>query len=207
VFCTGDYDRLRYEVLERYRDSDIPVTFGVLIADYDQRESQEFILNYLDRFHRRSGKLFDFFIPGYVSGYHSADMKRVKYGGKEYYWQKGLFDSFLEQFEKQFGIRYEYNPMLILMEHSNVEGYRGKRIIIDLCEEPHGVRKAGVLFDKIFSIAEEYVSIEEFSENLASMYMKGALTDTIVAALGIFDNGALSQLPERMSRARRYRLR
>ncbi|MEX1377682.1 MAG: hypothetical protein AB1Z23_09480 [Eubacteriales bacterium] len=37
MFPTGSFDRLRHDVLDRYSDMDIFITFGVLIADYDMK--------------------------------------------------------------------------------------------------------------------------------------------------------------------------
>lgn len=43
----GQYDRLVHEI-KRREDNSIPVTFGLLIADYNQQTCREYILNYID---------------------------------------------------------------------------------------------------------------------------------------------------------------
>ena len=64
MFATGDYNRFYCDVMERYSDVDIPITFGILIADYDQQMAREHIINYLDVFNETSGKYIDFLFRG-----------------------------------------------------------------------------------------------------------------------------------------------
>ena len=44
---SGDYKRFEIEIVNRYEDYDIPITFGILIADYRQRNCSDYIINYL----------------------------------------------------------------------------------------------------------------------------------------------------------------
>ncbi len=59
MFPTGDFDRLKYEIIEWYSDIDIPITFGILTADYEQSLAREYIINYIDVFDKRSNKYID----------------------------------------------------------------------------------------------------------------------------------------------------
>jgi hypothetical protein len=43
----GSYDRMVHEI-KRRENRDIPVTFGILIADYRQQINREYILNYIE---------------------------------------------------------------------------------------------------------------------------------------------------------------
>ena len=58
------FESLSKRVLEKY-DEEIPITMGILVADYRQSDAREYILNYLNRFDEKSGKYIDFYLPGY----------------------------------------------------------------------------------------------------------------------------------------------
>lgn len=58
------FEKLSRRILEKY-DEDIPITMGILVADYRQSDAREYILNYLNRFDERSGRYIDFYLPGY----------------------------------------------------------------------------------------------------------------------------------------------
>ena len=116
MFPIGSYDRLFYDVIDnRYSDYDV-VTFGILIADPRQTEAREYILNYLQVFHNASGELFDFYLPGYSSvQYGDLESFGITIDRTEYYFGKRLFLEFLQELNRNFGIQYTFNPMLILM--------------------------------------------------------------------------------------------
>lgn len=193
MFPTGDFDRLKYEIMEWYSDIDIPITFGILIADYEQSLAKEYIINYMDVFDKRSNRYIDFFIPGYVI-YGSDDDIRTSMKNKQgdaYYFSRTLFHDFIEKFETYFDYKYEFNPVLILVELKNRNFVGTKKIVIELDSERTSIKKAGVLFNNIFEIAKRYVNITDFSRELTATYLKNTLADSVIDAI---DNSMLTEL-------------
>ncbi len=117
MFATGDFERLKHDIVKRYENNDIKITFGILIADYDQSLAREYILNYLKIFNKKSDKYIDFFIPGYVPYHnHASPTKFIDTGKHRYYFSRELFESFIHEFEGQFDFEYSFNPVLVLVE-------------------------------------------------------------------------------------------
>ncbi len=201
MYPTGDFDRLKYEVMEWYNGDD-PVAFGILIADYDQTLAREYILNYLNIFDNRSKKYIDFFIPGY-SEYETPKSIKLSRTGKKYFFDRSIFENFIEQFQRCFDYEYEFNPVLILVELKNKDFYNSKKIIIELDSDYNDVKHTGVLFQKIFNIAKKYVEIQDFSRELNYTYIKGALADSIVGAI---DNSILTEINEQRKNIRRFKI-
>ena len=196
MFPTGDYDRLYYDVLQQYNDIDIPITFGVLIADYDQRLASEYIINYLDFFDMSSGKYIDFFIPGYIPYERYGDDNCIPIHfcnkrGEQYYFNREVFHRFITEFGNKFGIKYPYNPILVLVELTKGNFANSRKIIIDLDSNERDIKRTGVLFDKIFSIAKQYTAINDFEYGLARTHIKGDWLDAVVRAL---DNSIITEL-------------
>ena len=101
MFPTGDYERFEHEIGSVYRDYDIPITYGILIADMRQPACAEHIVNYLNRFHRLSNKYFDFFIPGYsFYGYRNGKKLDSCIDGKSLFFSDELFDEFVQKIEE-----------------------------------------------------------------------------------------------------------
>ena len=110
---------------------DIPITIGILIADYRQTEAREYILNYLNIFDKKSGKYIDFYLPGYnqikkydnnkskhiymeIKNYNEANkIIAVNRTRKEYFFDDIVFENFLYEFETKTSVKYVYNPMLV----------------------------------------------------------------------------------------------
>lgn len=202
MYPTGDFDRLKYEVMEWYSGDD-PVTFGILIADYDQTLAREYILNYLNIFDNRSNKYIDFFIPGY-SEYETSKSIKLTRTGKKYFFDRNIFEDFIEKFQRYFNYEYEFNPVLLLVEIKNKDFFNSKKIIIELDNEYSDIRHAGVLFQKIFEIAKKYVEIQDFSRELKATYIKDACADSIVNAI---DNSLLSEINEQRKNIRRFQIK
>ncbi len=181
----NSYDRLKNDVINRYRDhsDEEYVTFGILLADARQSETREYILNYLDAFDRHAYHYFDFFIPGYQQEEWLGG-KRIVFRRTVYYFCNDIFDEFCENLEKDFRVRYTYNPMLILV--SMKKGYieSAKHIVIELDNEgEHGVKRCGMLFDDIFEIARRSIELKDIQRGLAFRYIKANALDTIVDAI------------------------
>ena len=202
------FESLSKKVLEKY-DEDTVVTIGILVADYRQTDAREYILNYLNRFDEKSSKYIDFFLPGYymfaresqnnwsnrshinicVSNHCSSNcpiyMNRLN---ERFYFDDYLFEDFLREFEKKTNISYTYNPMLILVEVKKAVCY-GRiefqdKMVIELDDGTlGGLRRSGMLFEKIFELAKREVNIDRFGKEIRMHYMKGGIIERIVSVL------------------------
>ena len=78
------------------KKKEIGVTvFGILICDYRQQSCREYILNYLNRFHKLAGKNIDFYLPGYVEEYPSyAEQNTIESPTKDII----LYQKFMKSF-------------------------------------------------------------------------------------------------------------
>lgn len=215
----GDFRTFRHEFLSRYSDygDHEEVSFGILVVDYRQHDAREYILNYLEDFNRDSGRVFDFFIPGYLERWainlndsdsgsydrHRIRVSRAGYKNSDYYFSYNSFRNFCCELENMFGIRYTYNPMLILM--SMEKGYLGtaRYIVIELDSAPNGIRRSGQLFSRIFEIARSDNSLEAFRRKCSLFYVKDNIVNSIVRSVGV---PWLEQIATVGNELKRYRI-
>lgn len=105
-----------------------------------------------------------------------------------YYFDKFLFDDFIEEMETKMCIEYTYNPMLVLVE-VNKSKDRGKiefqnKMVIELDEDSdRGVTRAGILFNRIFEVAKQEVGLDRFKQNIRMYYIKGHAVNNIIRAI------------------------
>lgn len=205
----GTFDEICKKVLQKYEDDEV-VTIGILIADWQQDEAKQYIIDYMDRFDRKSGKYIDFYIPGYYERSNELNVEiNKKYHPNSYvkwdnipddaafflrresipyYFDKFLFDDFIEEMEVRMGIRYTYNPLLLLVE-ADRRKERGQiefqdKLVIELDEDTNrGLRHAGELFDRIFEIAKKEVNLDRLSSGVRMYYIKGKTVQKIIGAL------------------------
>ena len=199
---TGDFSRFQDDILSRYRDQTIPITFGVLIADHRQREAREYILNYLNGFDKLSGNYIDFFIPGYTEINYLVKIPSKP--NKKFYFSQELFDGFVEGFEKYFEVEYVFTPMLVLIELQTNDYINARKIVLELDSEFSCIKRSGLLFKRIFTIAQQYVALDEFSYNLQQTYMKGAYLDSFINAL---DNSVVTEIRKQHKHVRYFAVR
>lgn len=199
----GDYNRLVYEI-KRRENPNIPVAFGILIADYDQHECREYILNYIDTFNYKSDRYINFYLPGYLEekSYHDNN-KTIVINKKKYYFNRQVYLDFLKHLEKDFGIQYPYNPVLILLEYNNGNFISSKRIIIKLDDHGLQIKQTGELFEEIFKIAQENVDINDFSNMLQINKLKNNLFETIIKCI---DNKYITAIYDINKQIKEYRL-
>lgn len=205
----GTFDEICKAVLQKYEDDRV-VTIGILVADWQQDEAKQYILDYMDRFDIKSGKYIDFYIPGYYEKsnefngeiskkYHPNSYVKwdsipndaaffLRRKATPYYFDKFLFDDFIEEMEVRMGIRYTYNPLLLLVEVDREKG-RGQiefqdKLVIELDKDNNrGLRRAGELFDEIFEIAKKEVNLDRFGSGVKMYYIKGKAVQNIIGAL------------------------
>lgn len=200
---------LKKQIKESYGDIE-KLTIGILVADAEQQEAKEFIMNYMNMFDKKSGKYIDFFIPGY---YTDDDKEKTELRRKyhpncyvrdrnfphprvfwldrsfsSYYFDRDAFESFLWFMSNELGIQYTYNPMLIMLEidTTNCRGELSfqKKMVIELDEDSYrGLRRTGMLFDKIFELAKSNVSLSRFSNEVRVYYIKGNAINRLIKGL------------------------
>jgi len=207
MYPTGNYERFKNDVLERYEAIDIPITFGVLIADYRQDRAKQYILKYLKVFDAESNEYIDFFIPGYQPDYSGKNNEclRVKdRRGYRYFFDEDIFEGFITEFQKTFHYAYEFNPVLVLVELNGKQFANARKIVIELDSPDSDIRRAGSLFLEIFNIAKRHVNIEDFSKFLVGTYLKGAYADAIIQAIG---NDLLSEINNQQKNIRRFTIK
>ncbi|GIO97184.1 hypothetical protein J14TS5_22700 [Paenibacillus lautus] len=199
----GQYDRLVHEI-KRREDNSIPVTFGLLIADYNQQTCREYILNYIDRFNYKSGRYINFYLPGYLEEnfYHSNNKIIIK--DKKYYFNREIYLEFLDKLEKDFSIDYPYNPVLILFEYDQGHFSKTKRVVIELDSNGSGIKKVGEIFEKIFELAKTNVNIRDFSKALQKSSLREGMLDKIIEGI---DNSILTVVHNQTKNLRKYSLK
>lgn len=111
------FDQITQEILDKYDYKTI--TVGILIADGNQTAARDYIINYMDKFDKESGKYIDFFVPGYCERisnstvsiekrYHPNAYEKwicmgdlpmfiIRRNQTAYYFDKFLFDDFIEE--------------------------------------------------------------------------------------------------------------
>lgn len=198
----GNYDRMVFEI-KRRENPEIPVTFGVLIADYRQSLSREYILNYIKRFDYKSDKYINFYLPGYLEENFYGTQEKIVLKGKEYYFKYDVYDEFLERLEDEFQIEYSYNPRLILFEYYEGHFKKSKKISIELDSGKLNIKKTGELFERIFNIAKKKVALEDISRSLQRYEMKSGFLDSIVTVL---DNKVISLIHDKNENMKVYRI-
>lgn len=203
MWALGSYERLVYEI-KRRENPDLPVTFGLLIADFDQQKCKEYILNYIDVFNYKSGEYINFYLPGYMEEGMYESKKKITIKGKDYYFKREIFLEFLMKLEQDFDIDFPYNPVLILLEYDRGHFKMSKRIVIELDANGAQIERTGDFFEQIFSIARRVVSLEDVSEALVAKQLKGGLLDTIFAMV---DNSYLSAIYNKHGECKKYKLK
>lgn len=202
------FDQITQEILDKYDYKTI--TVGILIADGNQTAARDYIINYMDKFDKESGKYIDFFVPGYCerisdstvsieNRYHPNAYEKwicmgdlpmfiIRRNQTAYYFDKFLFDDFIEEMETKMCIEYTYNPMLVLVE-VNKSKDRGKiefqnKMVIELDEDSdRGVTRAGILFNRIFEVAKQEVGLDRFKQNGRMYYIKGHAVNNIIRVI------------------------
>lgn len=199
----GQYERLVHEV-KRRENPNIPITFGLLIADYRQQKCREYILNYIERFNYRSGKYINFYLPGYLEENIGSSDQKISLQQKEFYFNVDIYLDFLSHLEVDFGISYPYTPVLILLEYNKGHFKKAQKIVIELDSDGTEIKQTGKLFEEIFSIAKKYVSVSDISKALIKNEIKIGLLNSIVNGIG---NSFLTTVYIKNNEIKKYKLK
>lgn len=199
----GQYERMVDEI-KRRENPYIPITFGLLIADYRQQKCREYILNYIERFDYKSDRYINFYLPGYLTERFENEKNKIKIKDRNYYFDENIYLDFLNHLEDDFEIDYPYNPVLILVEYDKGHFKNTHKIIIELDSNGSEIEQTGMLFEKIFSIAKSKVTIKEFSNDLIKDKIKLDLISIIIDCIG---NRYLSAIYSENNLVKKYRIK
>lgn len=201
MWPVGTYERMVYDIKAR-ENPYLPVTFGVLIADYRQQKAREYILNYISRFDKLTGKYINFYLPGYLEerdyGCDGIDIR-----GLQYKFCPQEYMKFLESFSYDFDIDYPYNPVLVLIEYDRGHFKLSRKITIELDSDGSKIEQSGRLIERIVDIAKEYVSLDDFSTRLTRDAVGSSLLERIIEAT---NNAMLVSISKGVNDAMRYRI-
>ena len=201
MWPVGTYERMVYDIKAR-ENPYLPVTFGVLIADYRQQKAREYILNYISRFDKLTGKYINFYLPGYLEerdyGCDGIDIR-----GLQYKFSPQEYMKFLESFSYDFDIDYPYNPVLVLIEYDRGHFKFSRKITIELDSDGSKIEQSGRLIERIVDIAKEYISLDDFSTRLTRDAVGSSLLERIIEAT---NNAMLVSISKGVNDAMRYRI-
>ena len=192
MFPVGSFSRMKNDLwLREYeKGTDIPITVGILIADYRRSFCKENVLNQLERFDKKSGPLIDFYIPGYCKtseiDEHYADKYRFK--NQEYSFSPKYFNEFIDELEKR-NIRVTGRTQLLLIPYEHHHLLFDQAISFDLESDESGnkIESTKLFFESIFQIASETTAFEIFKARInhdrASNWFFGFLKEKLPDAI------------------------
>lgn len=190
IFQYEDFVR---KVKQKRREKGVTV-FGILICDYRQQLCREYILNYLNRFHKLAGKNMDFYLPGYVEECQSyLEENAIRIANKKYYFVPEIYEEFLDNLSNDFDIPFPYNPNLILMEYEGGHFKKSKKVIIELDSSERDIQKVGKLFEEIFVIAQNKVDLKKMMGQLGKNQIRDNFWDMLIE---LIDNKYLTKVKD-----------
>ncbi|HFD2031387.1 TPA: hypothetical protein ACF2C8_003205 [Clostridium perfringens] len=199
MWPVGTYENMINDI-KRGKEKDETVTFGILVADYRQQLSKEYILNYVDVFNEKSDRYINFYLPGYLEVSDSKESIVIE--NKSYRFDYPTYRDFLRMLELDFGIEFPYNPVLILIEYKNGHFKKTNKLIIEL-DEDSNIKKTGKLFEVLFEEAKKEVHLENIKNGVRNRFVKNGLIDKIVDACG---NPIISLVNLGYNEIKRYKL-
>lgn len=154
----GSYERFIRKIKGQENHREKVNYFGVLFCDVRQSKAKEYILNYLDVFHNRSGKFIDFYIPGYIpegDNWCQENEGSISVGREKFLFNSNTYNDFCHHFESDFKVDIPFSSRLVLLEYKNGNFSTARKIVIELESSEEGTKNVGKLFLNIFKCAEE----------------------------------------------------
>ncbi|EHA1007028.1 hypothetical protein ACV30Q_15295 [Clostridium perfringens] len=180
MWPVGSYENMINDI-KRGKEKDETITFGILIADYRQQLSREYILNYVDIFNEKSDRYINFYLPGYLEVEEVKEAIVIE--DKKYRFDYFEYKKFLQKLESDFEIEFPYNPVLILIEYKDGHFRKTSKLIIELDGESN-IKKTGDLFEILFEEAKKEVHLEDIKNGVRNRFIKNGLIDKIVDVWG-----------------------
>ena len=196
MFPTGSFDRMKSELWFREYEkcTDIPITVGILIADYRRRFCKENVINQIERLDKKSGPLIDFYIPGYCK---TAEIDEVyledfRFKGKSYSFSVEYYNEFIEKLEKM-GVEVTGRTQFLLIPYENNKLQVNQALCFDLenDENKSKIVSTKLFFDSIFEISKETTQFEVFKRKIAQervsagviRFLKENLPNTVLSLI------------------------
>lgn len=188
----GTYDRFLRKIKGQEFSKEKSNYFGVLFCDVRQANAREYVLNYLDVFHKRSGKFIDFYIPGYIPSeeyYGSKNRNIIHLGKQKYIFDQSEYIYFCERFERDFDVTFPFSATLVLLEYTSGHFSNARKIVFELEYSESGIKSAGNLFFNIFNCAEAGkmgTSLDALSDCLSEKEKKKMVWSAAQCILNLF---------------------
>lgn len=203
----GTYERFLRKIKGQENSGEKVNYFGVLFCDVRQSKAKEYILNYMDVFDNRSGKLIDFYIPGYIlvdeSDKTSSNPKNeISISNKTYIFCKDEYIKFCNAFGKDFDVEFPFSSTLVLMEYKKGNFSTARKMIFELEDTEAGIKSAGPLFLGIFKCAESGemgMTLDQLSKRLSIEATEGTLSaigNSVLNFFGVDIEPVISQYQE-----------
>ena len=204
--------------IEAFKDKET-ITVGLLVADARQSDSRDYLLNYLDYFHRRSGNYFSFYVAGFTPEPFGFDFTKpfdptdnlyknlylIEIDRKKYYFDAIEFEHFIVELEEELKIKYTFNPMLVLFEMKPGHWGEARRVVFELDNmDDHNVRRSAVFFSELLDITKEVTSLKDITRKQKNYAIKGSIIDRIIASLDI---PLIGEVKNSIEDIRRYRIK
>lgn len=176
MFPTGSFEAMEFELRKREyeKGTDIPITVGILIADFRRRFCKENIFDNIERLDKKTGPLIDFYIPGYCLtseiDTHYQNSYRLKNG--TYSFSSQYFDEFVEHLEN-IGITVTGRTQLILLNYHRGSLKFDDIFSIDLedAERSGKIKSVKLFFDQIIEIASHTTEYPFFERTINTNFL------------------------------------
>lgn len=170
VHPVRSYRRMINELAHREdsRGTDIPITVGILIADFRRNFCRENICSQIERLNRKSGPLIDFYIPGYIRTIlEDSESDCLCFKDAGYRFSRHDFDEFIYKLEDR-GIKVTGHAQLLLIPYEKKRLWFRDAISFDLeKDESSGkIESTKLFFDFIFEISKSTTDFEEFRKKI-----------------------------------------
>ncbi len=147
------YSRMLSVLEEKEKHADFPVTVGILLADARREFCEKHILNYIEEYNFRLGRLLDLYLPGYYPGCRLEE-PLFKLNASGHNFSPMDYSEARIELQKE-GLVLPERTLLILAEYRNgrLRLKEKKTIVIDL-EREYSEKKIDSVNGLISQLAE-----------------------------------------------------
>ncbi|MEG1173135.1 MAG: hypothetical protein RSD40_02255 [Bacilli bacterium] len=163
MYPVGTYEDFKIKVAIK-ENKGITSIFGVLFLNYNQQGAKEYIVDFLDIFHKNSGSYINFYVPGYIkegNQYQVNDRKKIDVGldGESYYFSLEEYKKICSQFKDIYKIKFPFNPMLLICEiNGNHEILEEKKLVINLHDDKNSIENASKKIEQVIQFSKNGVN-------------------------------------------------
>lgn len=181
MLAVDSYERMISEINKR--DSNlVPTTVGILLVDYKFDKADSIIQPALTYFNQMSGNDINFYLPGYLKKTENPK-KDLIYKDDHFIFDREEYQSFWNQFSKEFQIEQTFSPTLVLFEYTGNNFANSDKIIIDLSTKLDNISQFEDFFKTIFQNAKKNSNLKSFSNALQKKELKNFIIIKILEQL------------------------